>query len=87
MRRSTHHDASVVAVRTTVTLDDDVTAAVERIRREDGVGLSEAVNRLARAGLGNRSRVEPYHHRTVDLGLTIDVRDVGAVLDLLDETR
>ena len=31
-------------MRTTVALDDDVVAAVERVRRERGLGLSEALN-------------------------------------------
>ncbi len=38
-------------MRTTVTLADDVVAAVERVRRERGVGVSDAVNDLVRAGL------------------------------------
>jgi len=37
-------------VRTTVNLDDDVADAVIKLRRERGIGVSEAVNELARAG-------------------------------------
>jgi hypothetical protein len=74
-------------VRTTVTLDDDVAAAVERLRRQQGMGLSEAVNRLARGGLiVQATQRAPFRQRTVDLGLTVDVDDIGAVLDVLDET-
>ena len=37
-------------MRTTVTLDEDVAAAIERVRRERSIGLSEAVNTLVRPG-------------------------------------
>lgn len=38
-------------MRTTITLADDVAAAVEKLRRERSIGLSEAVNDLVRAEL------------------------------------
>lgn len=38
-------------MRTTVNLDEDITTVVTRLRREHGLGVSEAVNELARAGL------------------------------------
>jgi len=72
-------------MRTTFTLDDDVAAEVSRLRREAGIGPSEAVNRLIRAGLGRPAEPRRYVHRSSPLGLTVDVTDVGAVLDLLDE--
>jgi hypothetical protein len=31
-------------------------------------------------------RSRRYDHRSRDLGLTVDVTDIGAVLDLLDES-
>ncbi|HWG74735.1 MAG TPA: ribbon-helix-helix protein, CopG family [Acidimicrobiales bacterium] len=68
-----------------MTLDDDVAAAVESLRRQEGTGVSEAVNRLIRAGLARRPTRVTYRHRTSDLGLKIDVTNVGEVLDLLDE--
>ena len=37
-------------MRTTVNLDDDVSAALDRLRRERGLGRSEAVNELVRSG-------------------------------------
>jgi hypothetical protein len=37
-------------MRTTIDLADDVAAAVEKACRERGIGVSEAVNELARAG-------------------------------------
>lgn len=72
-------------MRTTFTLDHDVAAEVDRLRRQEGLGLSEAVNALIRAGMARREPQTPYRHRSVDLGLKIDVADVGAVLDLLDD--
>ena len=72
-------------MRTTFTLDDDVAAEVERLRREEGIGISEAVNRLIRAGLARPPRRRAYRHRTTPLGLKVDVTDVAAVLEILDE--
>jgi metal-responsive CopG/Arc/MetJ family transcriptional regulator len=72
-------------MRTTVTLDDDVVAEIERLRREEGIGPSEAVNRLIRAGLVARPHRRTYEHRSAPIGLRVDVTDIGAVLDLLDE--
>jgi metal-responsive CopG/Arc/MetJ family transcriptional regulator len=73
-------------MRTTVTLDEDVAAAIEGIRRQDGTGVSEAINRLIRAGLVQQPRPEAYRHQTSDIGLKMDVSNIGEVLDLLDET-
>ncbi len=72
-------------MRTTVDLDDDVMAAVDRLRRTEGMGLSEAVNRLARAGLAPRREARRFRQRTTDLEFTVDVRNTGEVLDLLDD--
>lgn len=74
-----------MCMRTTLTLDHDVAAAVERLRREQGLGLSEAVNRLVRKGMTAPGEHSPYRHETRPLGLKIDVTDIGAVLDLLDQ--
>ena len=35
-------------MQTTITLDEDVAAAVDNFSRQEGVGISEAVNRLIR---------------------------------------
>jgi len=72
-------------MRTTVSLDPDIESEVERLRRRDGIGVSEAVNRLARRGLTLGAPDAPYTHRSSDLGLRIDVTDIGDVLDLLDD--
>ncbi|HEU4707190.1 MAG TPA: ribbon-helix-helix protein, CopG family [Solirubrobacterales bacterium] len=72
-------------MRTTIDLADDVAAAVEKLRRERGLGLSEAVNDLVRAGLLPRERRAPFRQKTYNLGLKVDVSNIGEVLDLLDE--
>jgi Ribbon-helix-helix protein, copG family len=71
-------------MRTTLTLDPDVAAEVERIRRVEGVGMSEALNRLARRALAIRPQRGAYVPLPAELGLMIDVSNIGEVLDLLD---
>ena len=75
-------------MRTTVVIDSDVAGEIERLRRE-GMGLSEALNFLARRGMaqGISSPPEKYQHRTVPIGLKVDVTNVAEVLDLLDDDR
>lgn len=71
-------------MRTTVSLDDDVAAAVEEIRRTRHVGMSEAVNELARAGMAAPRKRRVFRQRASDLGLRIDVSNVAEALDTLD---
>ena len=71
-------------MRTTVSLQDDVAAAVEEIRRTRHVGLSEAVNELARAGMAAPRRGRTFQQRSADLGIRIDVSNVAEALDTLD---
>ena len=74
-------------MRTTVTLAEDVAAAVEELRRSEGVGVSEAVNRLARHGLAKPASSSRYEHTTYEMGQRVDVTNIGDVLSLLDETE
>jgi hypothetical protein len=71
-------------MRTTLVLDDDVAAAVDRLRQERSMGLSEAVNELIRVGLRARPPRRRFRQRGHDLGLRIDVTDVADALELLD---
>ena len=71
-------------MRTTVTLDDDVAAAVERLRRERSIGLSEAINELARAGLQRKRERRTFRQRSQAMGVRIDVTNVAEALDLLE---
>jgi hypothetical protein len=72
-------------MRTTVTLDDDVVAAIEGVRRSDGLGLSEAVNTLIRSGLGAQPKRRQWEPPTpVNIGLRIDVTNVAEAIEQLD---
>jgi hypothetical protein len=71
-------------MRTTVNLDPDVAAAAARLRVERNIGLSEAVNELARAGLRTRPEPRPFRQRTYGLGLRVDVSNIAETLELLD---
>ncbi len=71
-------------MRTTITLADDVAAAVEKLRRERGVGLSEAVNDLVRNGLTADRSMQPFRQKTHDLGAGMDYSNIGEALETLD---
>lgn len=75
-------------VRTTVVIDSDVAAEIERLRRQ-GLGISEALNLLARRGIAAQASAPGprYRHRTAPVGLKVDVSNVAEVLDLLDGDR
>lgn len=74
-------------MRTTINLDPDVTAAAEQLRRDEGLGISEAVNTLARRGLAmlNSTVRPPFVQRTHPLRLLINIDNTAEVLDLLDQ--
>jgi len=76
-------------VRTTLTLDDDVAAALGQRRTERGTGLRREVNELLRAGLAAASQPgaqtgEPYELPTFDPGRAL-ITDLRALKDLLDD--
>ena len=86
MLLTNHQNAIILScMRTTLTLDDDVAAAVEDLRRAEGIGRSEAVNRLVRKGLISRDAPVPYQHLPSDMGpFKVDISNIGAVVELLD---
>lgn len=70
-----------------MTLDDDVSRAVDELRRTEGLGTSAAVNALARRGLahGDAPR-RPFSQRVSSLGRPrIPLDDVGGVIEMLDD--
>lgn len=71
-------------MRTTITLADDVAAAVDQVRREQSVGVSEAVNDLIRRGLLAQPPAKRFVQRTYDMGAGIDVTNIGDALETLD---
>ena len=75
-------------MRTTVNLADDVVAAVEKIRRERAVGISDVVNELVRAGLASEGKPrKQFRQHSRDLGEGIDFDNVGEALETLDGPR
>jgi hypothetical protein len=84
MMRAAYH----AVMRTTVVLDCDVAAEIDRLRRK-GLGVSEALNLLARRGMTmqHAAKAAKYRHRTSKIGLKVDVTNVADVLDLLDDDR
>lgn len=73
-------------MRTTITIDDDVYAEMQRMRRDQGLGPSVALNTLARRGMLARPQGrEPYVHEARAMGARVDLSNIGEVLDLLDE--
>lgn len=71
-------------MRTTVTLADDVAAEVDRLRRERSIGVSDALNELARKGLVVNRPSRSFRQRTASLGLSIDVTNVAEAVETLD---
>ncbi len=79
-------------MRTTLTLDDDVAALLERARRRRRVTFKEIVNSALREGL---SRLEepvaarPFRTRAVSLGPSLvgDLDDVAGILATLEDDR
>lgn len=79
-------------MRTTITIEDDVAAALERRRRELDHSLKQEVNELLRAGLTylEQERPAPARFRVtpLDVGdLLVSIDDVSAALDLAEGRR
>jgi hypothetical protein len=72
-------------MRTTIALDPDVEAAVVRLRRQEGLGLSEAVNTLARRGMVPSQREAPYEFNPRPLHALIDLTNISDVLETIEE--
>ena len=72
-------------MRTTLRLDPEVAAAAERLRRERHIGLGEAVNERARAGLTQKRKPARFRQRTAGVGLRVDATDIAGTLELLDQ--
>jgi hypothetical protein len=72
-------------MRTTVNLADDVARAVERVRRERAIGLSDAINELIRAGLAQPEIGARFHQQTHDMGrAVIDYSNVWEAIESAD---
>ena len=72
-------------MRTTVVLEPDTAAAIDALRREQGLGVSEAVNELIRRGLLAQVPAEArFEQRTYHLGLKMDVSNVADAIEVLE---
>ncbi len=64
--------------------DGDTGAAIEALRRDHDLGLSEAVNQLIRRALVNTPAPVAFRQRTHRMGIRIDVSNVADALEILD---
>lgn len=71
-------------MRTTVNLEDDVAAALERLRRQRSMGVSEAVNELIRRGLVADRRGQRFTQHSHDMDRGIDYSNVADAIETLD---
>lgn len=56
-------------MRTTVTLDPDTAALVQRRMRERGISFKQAINEAIRQGLGPLADAEPFRTQARAMGL------------------
>lgn len=71
-------------MRTTITLAADVHTEVERLRRKDGIGVSEAVNILIRRGMLHQKLDPVPLPEPRPIGIRLDVMNVAEALEVLD---
>ena len=72
-------------MRTTITLDPDVAAAVAQVQADERVGVSKAVNDLVRRGLAATPERARFVQTTSDMGaprLALD--NIAEVLEILE---
>ncbi|HEV3309852.1 MAG TPA: CopG family transcriptional regulator [Chloroflexota bacterium] len=74
-------------MRTTVTLDDDVAAAVERFKRERMVGVSEAVNQLIRSGLSGTRARKPFRQVSRPMHALVDMANVWRLIEMTESVE
>ena len=77
-------------MRTTLTIEDDVAAMLEQLRKKRGAGLKDLVNEALRRGLRElEMRLKPrtpYRTRSVDLGRVriASIDNIGEVLAIAE---
>lgn len=77
-------------MRTTLTLDDDVAALLERARKSRKAGLKETINEALRQGLRQMTvpppKRKPYRTPSVSGGrcLIDNIDNIGEVLELIE---
>ena len=77
-------------MRTTLTIDDDVAAELDRLRHVSDVGLKEVVNEVLRRGLRDIAeapkRKEPFRTQPLDSGGLL-VASIDNIAELLAEVE
>lgn len=72
-------------MRTTITFASDVASAVERLQRERGRGVSDAVNELIRRGLTSPAQRRKFRQASSAMGQPLlPLDDVAGLLEVLD---
>lgn len=75
-------------MRTTLTLDDDVSVMLKKLQEEQGLSFKEAVNRALRQGLYlvmEPKKHEPYRLKTYNLGKSlVNLDDIGEALAIAE---
>ena len=80
-------------MRTTLTIDDDVAAELERLRRERDASLKDLVNDALRRGLKDLTvppkKRKPFRTKSHDCGrlLVDNIDNVWEVLDRVEENK
>jgi len=80
-----HHDATIIMIRTTIILPDDILRVARSLAHQKGVSLGDALAELARAGLrppGSINRKKPFptfnqkpNAKPLTLEQTLDAED------------
>jgi len=75
-----------VSTRTTLTLEDDVAAEIQREVRRTGRSIKAVVNDALRQGLEQPSNPAPFRVTPYDLGMRpgVEIDDIEGLLDRLD---
>jgi hypothetical protein len=77
-------------MRTTLTLDDDLGARLERLAREGGRSFKEVVNDVLRRGLDAKPPpARPFKVKGRDMGLNpgVGLDDIGELLEQIEGPR
>ena len=72
-------------MRTTITLDPDVAAAIAQLQAERQVGVSRAVNDLVRRGLASGTEPRHFTQETSAMGPpALPLDDIASVVEALE---
>ena len=72
-------------MRVRVTVAPDVAAELERLRRQEGLDVGDALNLLARRGMAAKAAARrPYVHRSHALGLRVGVSNLTDALEIIE---